>query len=218
MDKPIKIVKPFYERTGFVIGVGIVIGSLILGIVIIPHYASYDKGNLVCPAGTVLKYGICYGSETNKTEIVKPVVNYHEQSSSPTKNIKTYTIQKNIMAFNYMSQKLLLDDQSVVNIGDIPLTLWHNNVALSTSDGNSYLIDDEPEKIAGSRVILTYSVYQPTCIYLFDWGNGFSSMYNVTNFNFNQIPNATNYDFKLDANLSSCENSTELDKVEIIQK
>lgn len=45
MDEPVKIVKPFYKKKGFRIGLAFMMSALVVGIIIIPHFANHEKKN-----------------------------------------------------------------------------------------------------------------------------------------------------------------------------
>lgn len=172
--------------------------------------------SIVLGTGVVLYGTSIFNASTNNTSdipIVKQVVSYHMQGIEPTIEIGNYTKKSFVLAVDPQTYKLLLTDGETVQWGN-NLLFNKNGFVTNYYDGND--IND----IVGSKVIIDYSVLKPTCVYVFDWGNDFQSMYHVDTFNFTKIPNATKYDFvPVEQAYNSCnDNIKNIQKVEVYLK
>lgn len=188
--------------------------------------ASVVLGTAVILYGTSL-FNEGTNSTSVNTQIVKPVVNYHKQGTEPTVETGAYTEKSSIVAIDSQTYKFLLTNgETIDTIGTNIVFYNRNNTTDSYGVGtvginNYYDAGYKINDLAGSKVIVYYSVLKPTCVYVFDWSTDFHSTYKVDGFNFTQIPNSTNYDFVPNQPLfaQTCDDTIkDIKKVEVFVK
>lgn len=153
-----------------------------------------------------------HNNVTNSTSH-KQIVNYHMALGDRRLVKPDHNETSIIVAVSDNNNKVYLTNGKVLTIFDKQVDYWKNGVL-------SDYINMYDDNIVGDKIIAYYYGEKSSCEYVFDWTPDFQSTYPIETFNFTQIPNATNYDFKFDSSSKSACDGTQqiLGHVEIFSK